>query len=54
MIKFRHVLADGTELDDITGHVVTLPEVYQVIAQLERRLAEEQREKEQRKPDKTA
>ena len=44
MIRVHHILADGTEVDDITEHVVNLPGVYEVIRQLERRLAEEHKE----------
>lgn len=53
MVRVHHILKDGTKLDDITGHVVKLPEVYEVIRQIEERLNREQAAAHH-EPDRTA
>ena len=43
-VKITHILADGTVLDDITGHLVTresCPQAYAVIDRINERLERE-------------
>ena len=44
-MKIIHVLADGTQKTDITGHVVKKKdtELYEIITRIKRRLQNEQR-----------
>lgn len=44
-MKITHVLADGTQKTDITGHVVKKndTELYKIITRIKRRLPNEQR-----------
>lgn len=43
-MKVRHILKDGTEVPDISGHVIKADKfevLYQVIAEVERKVNEE-------------
>ena len=44
MITIKHVLKDGTQLDDITGHVIKaadFPLLYEVINSIEKKEGDE-------------
>lgn len=44
MITIKHVLKDGTQLDDITGHVIKAedhPLLYEVISNIEKKEGDE-------------
>lgn len=42
----HHIMADGTVRDDITGYVVMLDEVYEIIRRVNERLKKEAAEKQ--------
>lgn len=50
----RHVLKDGTELSDITGHIVRMKDAEQFYSLLDEINSENRKEKKHGRPDSNA